>query len=193
MMIARYFFFTIFISFASICLLMSCDDEVSIKPGALPPYTDTGANLISCYVNYIPRIFVHQIGNATYSNAKFWLNYGIGKTDTVFHMYAFLYTDTNVQVISFDLLNIVDTGKYIISKPSKDFFHSITYEVGKDFNSSMQYMTTKDFTCEFYVKKLDTVNKIIAGTFNGRLKIWEYGPEFLTISNGQFDFKYEKY
>lgn len=182
-----------FVIVASSCLLMSCDDEVSVVPGALPPYTDTGANLISCYVNGKPRIFVHQIGNTRYSSARFWFTSGNVKSDTIFHMYAYLYTDTNVQLISFDLMQIIDTGKYFISKPTKEFHNNISYQVGRNHDLMMEYMTTKDFACEFYVKKLDTVNKIIAGTFNGKLKIWEYGPEFLTISNGQFDFKYEKY
>ncbi len=182
----------IFIIVAGICLLMSCDEDVSVKPGALPPYTDTGANIISYYIGN--KLFFCR-DNTVYTNnhCRFDLPSGIVDTDTVFFMYGDFRTDTNYNSLQFRMLHVNDTGKYEISVQTKSGFNQILYRVGHNESDFVEYVTLNNYKGELYVKKLDTVNKIIAGTFKANLKIWKYGTETITITNGQFDFKYEMY
>lgn len=186
------YFFKIFISFASICLLMSCDDEVSIKPGALPPYTDTGANVLSCLIDGKLFVFKDELKFTKHNHAIVYFPKDERK-DTSLFLSVTYYSDTNFCGLDFRVKHISDTGYYLLLDFNDDNKNSLCYTIGPNVSNSLMYVNTKNHIGEMHIKKLDIKNGIISGTFSSKLKIWEYGPEFLTITNGQFDFKYEKY
>ncbi len=175
-------------------LLVACKREyVSSNTEAQPPYTDTGANVFSCYINdrlYVfkdisPNYFMHnaQIEYPGYSN----------NTDTSFAFSFAKVTDTNRCDFQIYARHMTDTGMHSLFDYVKSDTKSwAVFTIGRTVDTEVMYVTFKGSKLNMHVSKWDTVNKIIAGTISGDLRIYQYGPEILTIKNGQFDFKYDE-
>lgn len=181
------------LSIIGYCLLVACErDSVSKSTVEQPPYTDTGANVLSCYIDGklavfkdpAPNIFTHYVP-LFYPSSKYY-------TDTFLSISANKSTDTNVAYIQINTRQFSDTGKYYFDRYVEGKSWMI-YEVSNNPQFGIMYVTFKGSTAEMHVKKLDTINKIISGTFSGSLRIYQYGPEIVNITNGRFDYKYDEY
>ena len=96
------------------------------------------------------------------------------------------------QQIYLSIDNLVDTGIYIARESVDGSRTYLQYIVGENELFNLGYVTTNEHLGYIHIKKLDTVNKIIAGTFNFKAKMFLVGDESDTvnITDGWFDIKY---
>lgn len=183
----------IILSIICTCLLVACEREsVSLGTVVQPPYTDTGANVLSCYVD--GKLFVFKDKSARFKNHTANLFYPSSGfyPDTLLSISANIETDTNTTILDLLIREFSDTGKYIIDR-YVDGKSRMEFELINNPEFGISYVTHKGGTAEINVMKLDTLRKIVAGTFSATLRIYQYGPEIKIIKNGRFDFKYDEY
>ncbi len=174
-----------------ICIvcLWSCKKDDPVRTEVMPPYTDTGANVLSCYVD--GKLFMSRcLPNYKISSAWFWYPKQGNPNPRSLFIYGNDNIDSPYKSLQIRIASVFDTGKYTLSVPDINYDYTGIYEVGPKVNDCLTYRTTNEYKMEVYVKKIDTVNRIVSGIFSGRMKIWVYGPEYITITNGQFDFIY---
>ena len=183
----------IILSIICTCLLVACEREsVSLGTVVQPPYSDTGANVLSCYVD--GKLFVFKDKSARIRSHSVSLFYPSTRyyPDTLLSISTNIETDTNTTILHILIREFSDTGKYIIDR-FEEGKSRMEFELINNPEFGISYVTHKGSTAEINVMKLDTINKIVAGTFSATLRIYQYGPEIKTISNGRFDFKYDEY
>jgi len=175
-------------------LLISCEKkEVSLSTEVQPPYTDMGTNILSCYIDGKLKIFIDPTYRTSTHYVKVEYSPFNNISDTTLFINTSKQTDTNSCSLSFYIRHFTDTGKYILSHYEPESKSWALYDVGRTPQTNVLYASFKGSTIEVHVKKLDTIRKIVAGTFSGKLRIYQYGPEILSITNGQFDYKYDEY
>ncbi|MCP4461108.1 MAG: hypothetical protein GY816_24270 [Cytophagales bacterium] len=162
---------------------MNCEDDF---PEELPPITSTGENTFGALMNgevYVPN------GNLL----KFAIDFDFPRQD---NNYQFLINtirssnETKLDDARIRILqpNVKSIGVYEIFKASADY-HLITYIHEERYDTS-QFNACKQLVGELNVIQLDTINKIISGTFE--LNLTELDPpteECLEITRGRFDLK----
>lgn len=174
--------------------LVSCESEdVSLGTEVQPPYTEMGTNILSCYIDGRLNIFIDPTYRISTHSVKVEYPMFNNITDTTLFINTSKATDTNSCSLSFYIRHFTDTGKYILSNYDLDNISWALYDIGRTPMTKVMYASFKGSTIEMHVKKLDTVKKIVAGTFSGKLRIYQYGPEIISITNGQFDYKYDEY
>lgn len=158
----------------------------------MPAFTDTGANTLAYRVNGV----VVRSGN--------WINYTTGITafriqstkledGYILYLEGQSVTNGKFQSIVLELSNVIDTGLYVAKEPTNQYYNQIKYRVGKDPDINSTYVTTDLHKGYIHIKKLDTLHKIVAGTFyfTGKLFLWGEEKDTLQISEGQFDVKFQ--
>jgi hypothetical protein len=164
--------------------LLSCNKEVSELPSA----TDTGANTFGARVNgtfWIPKSF-GVVQGASILEARYALNSTVvinarnlaaQPTETEFEIY---------------LYNVTAPGTYLLNANTAIYPNqnsNYAYYVERKITPVNEWMTTSEYNGSVTVTKADTVNRIIAGTFEFKA-INKYGtPQPLTVTEGRFDIK----
>ncbi|WP_298390869.1 DUF6252 family protein [Hydrotalea sp.] len=143
------------------------------NPYGLPNATQTGANIFACLINGTPWIF--RGGGYAILNAKV--------RDTAFSIGAYDSTTTIIYVLSVPSTNKIyrlnDTTKvYGLRTVEKSCFQNY-------INGYGNIVPIKSYDGEVHLTKVDSVNKIISGTFWFHIKT-DY-CDTIKISNGRFD------
>ncbi|HLX91466.1 MAG TPA: hypothetical protein VKR32_07275 [Puia sp.] len=166
------------------------------NPSVLPPITQTGENTFGLKVN--GKVWVPHFTCGYFSNPCAELTYSILAADSI-----------GWTPIWFSLIAGNDAGdhSYFQIGPFSDssFFHqpgniadslNITFSVGPPFVSNeLAYQKYPGIgNNNFEVTKLDTINKIISGTFsltlyNGNLNSYDS----VNITDGRFDLRFGDY
>ena len=166
--------------------IMSCN---SCKKNVLPPITDTGANTFGCLVD--GKVF--RPGGAQLSGGSLQCNYQFFNNSYYFGLAGRNQTGGNLLTsvgIYTDSLRIFEGNKLSLKlrdkgNPSGSYFKAISayqyelYSTGNNLN-----------TGELWIKKLDTINQIVSGTF------WfdavNANGQKVQIREGRFDVRYTR-
>jgi hypothetical protein len=161
----------------SALLVLSCRKKNIQKDPTLPSETQNGANTFGCKINgeiYIPQGF----GNCHTYDVQYY------KSDS-----ALLIKTNNTCATGLNLyIYSVSTAKeYAVFNPvSNSFLYSNSKSTCNQFDrmNSSQSGT-------IIITRIDLVNKIVSGRFNGVLK--QSGCPDINITGGRFDFQMSVY
>lgn len=191
-MLNRNLLIAFFILASGVVCLWSCEKDPPVRTEEIPPYTDTGANVLSCYVD--GKLFMSRcMPKYKISSARFWHPERENPNSRSLFINGNANIDSPYESLQLRIASVFDTGKYTLSEPDINYDYTGIFERGPKHYDHLTYRTTYQYKMEVYVRKLDTVKKVVSGIFSGKMKIWVYGPEYLTITNGQFDFIYDEY
>ncbi len=149
----------------------------------LPPKTQNGENIIGFLLNGK----VWKPGGNAFLSFKRLLR--ATYDDRGFQIYAEKIDSENKAVNEFEIM-ISDTniqeGIYIIDEwPQSESIARFYFHNPKD---TCEYFSSNSFGGQINITKLDTANKIIAGTFE--IKLINGKCQDIHITEGRFDFKY---
>lgn len=153
-------------------------DPPAVLPDSLPPITTEGNNTFGCLVN-----------------DSLWLPYGLFQFDVHFEN-GMLYLNSEKSLLFFDAYSsitiksthntISKIGKYKIQSFDQD-----KMQVGGDYYiDRLNYYTDDTYIGELEILRLDTINKIVSGTFYFSAKS-KYSTDTVKVSKGRFDVRFQ--
>jgi hypothetical protein len=183
---------------------LSCcnKDEDKTTIFQLPPETMVGANTFGCIINgqvFYPRDGTSTLFNPGGKGLKFW---GDPSMPNVMGNYNELEIrnlqdakPANSMIIHLQGLDQIKTGDYVWH--DSNFQSSIdglmqNYVYAKIYNSSVngwQYYGSYENSGKITIKRYDFTNRIVSGTFSGKLRLMNSTTE-LEIQSGRFDIKW---
>jgi len=186
-------------------ILMSCSksDPIIEDPLAkLPPETQTGANTFGCIINN--QVFYPRDGTSTFlsSGGKgliFWGDpsdpSGMGNYEEIEIRNLQDAKPANSMIIHLQSLDQIKTSEYIWHE--SNFQSSIdglmqNYVYAKIYDVSVngwKYYGSYENSGKVTITKYDFTNRIVSGTFSGKLKLMNSTTE-IEILNGRFDIKW---
>ncbi|MDP1811710.1 MAG: hypothetical protein Q8K66_09950 [Sediminibacterium sp.] len=178
---------------ASFVLLISgCRKNKPVNPiDQLPPETQTGANTFGCLVN--GEVF--KPGGASLSGGSLQCNYQLLPNNGYYFVLIGRYRNNNngsgssVGLYT-DSLNLIEGAKFNL-KTRINGNPSASYSFYTSAISLQSYETDGNlYKGELWIKKLDTVNQIVSGTF------WfdavNTNGQKTKIREGRFDMRYTR-
>lgn len=181
-MLPRFSFFC-FCTF----LLSSCEPEVE-PILALPEASQTGKNTLGfmldneVWVAYGKRCFVTSPCN--YGKPSVFCGKNGNKVRWDFSAGLFTIEKNDYLYIGFE--NLQQIGVYALDTAKRDDYLNITIQ--RSNKEDEQYKAQHGFT--FNISKLDTLNKIISGTFQGTLISMKDSTKTKQVKEGRFDATY---
>ena len=180
----------ILIVLSFILLSSSCRKNKSGNPvDQLPPETQIGANTFGCLVN--GEVF--KPGGAQLSGGSLNCNYQFLDKGYYFRLSAAKQpsgssTQTAVSLFT-DSLKIYQGEKLILKNRTKGNPYGQYLGIGNNINDWL-YETSASYIGELWIKKLDSINQIVSGTF------WfdavNSNGQMIEIREGRFDVKYTR-
>ena len=172
----------ILIGCLSLLLLAACNKEVD----ELPPPTETGSNTFGATIDgqfWVPAKFgilpADDLLQARYNSPGSILikakNFASSPSESEFEIQVVGVTGTGTYLLNTD-----------VSRPSA---HSYAYFVKRRFTPINEWQTSATHTGSVTITKLDSVNKIVAGTFQFSALDIYHGTVPLTVTDGRFDIK----
>jgi Family of unknown function (DUF6252) len=166
----------------SVFLLAACNKEIT----ELPDTTQTGANTFGAKVDgtlWAPSKFgilpADDLLQARFNSPGSLLikakNFASSPTETEFELQITGVTGPGTYLLNTD-----------VSRPSA---YSYGYYVSRRFTPDNEWLTSSTHTGSVTLTKVDTVNKIVAGTFQFNALNIYHAPVPLTVTEGRFDIK----
>ncbi|MDP1763189.1 MAG: DUF6252 family protein [Sediminibacterium sp.] len=178
-----------------VLLSSSCRKNKPVNPiDQLPPETQTGANTFGCLVD--GEVF--KPGGAQLSGGSLGCNYqflGTGANGGYYFRLSGVKGSGNNQTavgLFTDSLKIQEGVKYLLdsSEKGKAYSHYSNLANGSSQNEWFYKTKKTNFGGELWIKKLDTVNQIVSGTF------WfdavNANGQKVQIREGRFDVRYTR-
>ena len=179
---------------ASSLSVASCNKE-SAEPGfELTPTTQTGANTVSFRVNgrvwqpYGPRCFGYGGGPCIDKPLSVYHNSKRGQ----FQISDFLTTKSRAEDFSLGCDSLFEAGVFVLPPQGSSYRArrgGLSYAVARVV-SDPSYSSSNPTQIHIEITRLDTVARIVAGVFSGRLPNRLNELEFISITEGRFDTKY---
>lgn len=182
--------------FNLIVMLFSCQKEdtnqvdIVPKPDTLmPSYTDTGAEVLAFRINGRMVISEDRIQRSRSIAAGYVINSEAGS--------PFFFIDGGYNAygrnegVSLVLDNVSDTGIYIVKESTYENNNQGQYRVGRSSSDRLYYTTRDNYPGTVHIRKIDTINHIIAGTFEFKAQLFLLGNDVVTITDGRFDIHYK--
>ena len=169
----------------AVSLLVSCKKEID----ELPEPTQTGANTFGARINgemWGPM----KLGviNTPVLEARY---YGDGTLLITASNYASSPKESEMEIY---LYKVTEPGTYQVNdntahypRPAANFM----YFEERKFTPTDTWITNSKYTGTVTITKLDTENKIVAGTFSFDAMSIGMNPKELRVTDGRFDLKYE--
>lgn len=148
---------------------------------SLPAITDTGANTFACKVNGAAWIARNERPTpGEYTLQGFYIS-----EDSLFGVNAkrVLLKAKKNEYLGFSITRLVGPGTYQFSDTN-----GASYD---DYALSKQFRTDSIHRGVVHISRLDTVKKIIAGTFSFVAKSTK-GVDTIVVTNGRFDMHYDE-
>ena len=145
----------------------------------LPPITQNGANTFGFILN--GKVWrPHGIETTPTTNASYF-NGGLSIQANKSFKSPFIFQSMTFHLI----VHGIDTGYYLL----QNWNHGpgINYS---DYASLCEYFTDSVFPAHVHLTRLDTVNRIVSGTFYMKLKPQAATCDTVNITNGRFDIKF---
>ena len=170
----------------AVSLFAGCDKEIE----ELPEPTETGANTFGAKINgeLWGPMKLQGIINTKVLEARY---YGDGTLLITASNYASSPKESEMEIY---LYNVKDTGTYIVNdntvhypRPAANFM----YFEERKLTPTETWITNSKYTGTVTISKLDTQNKIVAGTFSFDAISVGMDPKTLKVTDGRFDLKYE--
>lgn len=184
MLLALIFFITI----------VSCKKE-NTNSDFLPPITETGANTFGCKINGKVWLPYYKCDYFTNPCAEIETHYIHQNIDYFLPLSFGLGTERKVgsSHTTFSINNLHFGQPFVTTLiQGKNIFDSllISYNDEKNYQSFGYQNQSKDSKNNFTISKLDTINKIISGTFSFILRNY---PDSVLVTDGRFDFKIQDF
>jgi hypothetical protein len=171
----------ILIGFLPLMLLISCN-----KDSELPPATENGNGTFGAKVDgvdWAPKGFgpfpasnlleARMAGTRLTINAR---NFASSPNETEFQLTIYNVTGPGVYPLNTNVSHPNGVASY-------------GYYVKRNFSPENEWITSSTYTGSVTITKFDTVNKIVAGTFEfNALNIYN-APQPLVVTEGRFDVK----
>ncbi len=156
----------------------------------MPAYSEEGKDVFAYRINNKVVVNYSEFDTLPGIGRMYFRDYLTGKH--ILYIEALSNRKRGYQEIRLTLDDLVDTGLYIAKEYTLENTNQLQYVVGENHLFNLAYVTTNEHLGYIHIKKLDTVNKIIAGTFNFKAKMFLVGDESDTvnITDGWFDIKY---
>jgi hypothetical protein len=162
--------------------------QPSPKSDTLPPITQEGKNTFGCLVN--GKVWLPGGGGQPAINPQYWKgSFGGGGQKSV-------YNSSNQPIIKqgvgWSIYPIYDTGKYYI-KNGYAQIGTLAKVLGGDFrddivNHNYDVKDEDSLKNWVHISRIDSVNRIISGTFN--LFFRDPGYDTIRVTDGRFDVIY---
>ena len=187
------------IALSSLLMFNACEQyevatltKVMVKEelDTMPAYSEEGKDVFAYRINNKVVVNYSEFDTLPGIGRMYFRNYLTGKH--ILYIEALSNRKRGYQEIRLTLDDLVDTGLYIAKEYTLENTNQLQYVVGENHLFNLAYVTTNEHLGYIHIKKLDTVNKIIAGTFNFKAKMFLVGDESDTvnITDGWFDIKY---
>lgn len=179
---------------AILCMFFACDDSTSTYTATpkqeivMPPYTDTGAEVFAFRV-YGRIVIAEDRVQRTRSISMQYFT----PLDSLFPILVIesgYKSKTRHEGIRLAIANVVDTGYYYLKESTELNINQGQYFLEESKSVSKVYTTTDNKTGYVHVKKIDSINHIIAGTFAFRAEQFLFGDDVVLVTDGQFDATY---
>ena len=165
--------FKYLILLSALSLLLSACIKTHVEPNLLPPETQTGKNTFGCRVN----------GKAWLPIVPFPANC---LTGGLYQGYVYIYVkrdkDKTDQYLYIGRENVTGVGTYLLNNSYKPEVHLT------DFTNNCNYYTDSLNTGHLIITRLDTINGIISGRFDFKVK--QNGCPDIAVTEGRFDYNY---
>jgi|GEM_PF-2992335 len=188
----------IFIFMMMAFLFFACEKSDAVqgeyvpKPDTLmPAYTDTGAEVIAFRVNGKIVISEDRIRRTRGFSSGFFKP--VGEDKYLLFFQGGYWSKDRCEGVRIHIDDIVDTGTFILKESTFTNDNQGQYYVGPNESLATAYTTRDNLKGYVYIKKIDTIKRIIAGTFEFDAKIFNwFGPEddSLSVTDGIFDMTY---
>ena len=176
--------------YCSSCKSKDKDQVAPLTP--LPDYTETGSGVVAYYVDN--KAVIVKNTKQVYTNIVdvYYPSFS-SMSDPGIYLSSTIETDTGRLYFTINLNNILDTGKYALAGENPPKYAKADFEILPTSGFYNIYKTNNTHRGEVNIKKPDTLNRIISGTFFAKMKIYEFGSEYINITDGRFDVKYDVY
>jgi len=157
----------------------------------MPAYTDTGAEVIAFRVNGKIVISEDRIRRTRGFSSGFFKP--VGEDKYLLFFQGGYWSKDRCEGVRIHIDVIVDTGTFILKESTFTNDNQGQYYVGPNESLATAYTTRDNLKGYVYIKKIDTIKRIIAGTFEFDAKIFNwFGPEddSLSVTDGIFDMTY---
>lgn len=154
----------------------------------MPPYTDTGAEVLAFRVYGRIVIAEDRVQRTRSISMQYFTPF-----DSLFPILVIesgYKSKTRHEGIRLAIANVVDTGYYYLKESTELNINQGQYFLEESKSVSKVYTTTDNKTGYVHVKKIDSINHIIAGTFAFRAEQFLFGDDVVLITDGQFDATY---
>jgi hypothetical protein len=190
----RVDFFPVLFLMCMIFTIVACEDTTSTYTATpkqeivMPPYTDTGADVLAFRV-YGRIVIAEDRVQRTRSITMFYFT-PVDSLFPILFIESGYNSKTRFEGIRLSLSNVVDTGYYYLKEATEINRNQGQYLIGESMSLAKAF-TTRDYSTGYvHIKKLDTINHIIAGTFAFRAEQFLFGDDVVTVTGGQFDATY---
>jgi hypothetical protein len=176
----------LFLFFSLLLISSSCRKNKAVDPlSQLPPQTQTGAETFGCLIN--GQVFMP--GGAQLSGGSLSSNYQFLNGGYYFRLVAVRGNGSNQTSVGLftDSLPIHEGDKLVLVNREKQKPYGLYLGTGSSI-SDWKYETSIIYNGELWIKKLDSVNQIVAGTFWFNA-VNEKG-DTVKITDGRFDVHY---
>jgi hypothetical protein len=182
-----------------LALLAGCkkEDQIPYPLSELPPATQTGARTFGCLINGKPWVAIVKPAHpwlsplrSTYDEEHYGLDYNRRLTLSALRVISSYdwNNDSIYSSIGFNINPIIGEGHYDIRNLQVHNLSHIVYEPGP----TKRYELDTLAPFHIHITKLDTVNKIVSGTFEMDLIEIDDSLDVLYIRHGRFDAWYQK-
>ncbi len=191
---------TNFLTTLFLLLVLACnDDETNSAENLLPPITTTGENTFGCLIDgeyFRPRdgITSNDKGVFFWAGGESAPNWSYNEIDVV---------DLKSEHTAKLLIHIQDLaqneeGDYTINESNgldniDSPAHTNMYcRIWREEYQHYEYYLSYDNSGMVEILKYDLPNRIVSGTFSGKLISYNYPNDTIEVTQGRFDFKWDK-
>jgi hypothetical protein len=173
------------LSFSVLLVLISCKKEIT----ELPPPTQTGANTFGAKVN--GSLFVPQ-GFGSLPASDILEVRRLPTKDVIINARNFA-SSPNEKEFELRIKGVTATGVYLLNTTTTPGTTgaSYAYYIKRNVTPQNEWITSATHTGSVTITHLDTVNRIVSGTFEFNALNLYNAPEPLSVTEGRFDVKWQ--
>ncbi|HEX2630900.1 MAG TPA: DUF6252 family protein [Chitinophagaceae bacterium] len=173
------------LSFSVLLVLVSCKKEIT----ELPPPTQTGANTFGAKVNgsfFVPQGFGSLPASDILEVRR------LPSKDVIINARNFA-SSPNEKEFELRIKNVIATGVYPLNTTTTPGTSAASYGyyVKRNVTPENEWITSATYTGSVTITHLDTVNRIVSGTFEFNALNLYNAPEPLSVTEGRFDVKWQ--
>lgn len=179
-------------------VLISCKDETkSVTPTnmvfEMPPYTDTGANVLAYKTNGVVYRNYDYTGSSDEVMCMRFIDIDAPEKGYILYLEGNTIEKDIFHSVNITIQGVDHVGRYYLKQSNIDNRNAGEFKIGRSELIFSFFNTTDEYTGYIDITKLDTTNNIVAGRFDFKTKFNDFGTpsiDTFAITSGQFDLKY---